>query len=376
MPTRFELRASIEPDELAMVWQELERRSTVPFFLSWYWIGCWIDEVSLKPAVLIGWVDDQVVLLGALVPATRRDPLPISIYGLHLHTTGGLVQDVITIEYNGFLIDRNWEGKIEADAIAFLLNGIEVAGHRRDELHLPNMPALFSRAVAASGCHFNEVQRKLSWRIDLEEIRTSKRLYLDCLSANTRQQIRRSIRLYERRGPLVAERARDINEALNFLEGLKELHQRYWVGRGQPGGFAYPFFESFQRRLIQTCLPHGSAEIVRVSAGSDVIGYVYNLIYRGHIYAYQTGFLYDDDARLKPGLVSHCMCINLHLGEGDKIYDFMAGDARYKASLGNAGPEMVYLIAMRSTWPLRLEDTLRVIRRRLRSALWMVVGVD
>ena len=75
------------------------------------------------------------------------------------------------------------------------------------------------------------------------------------------------MRLYEKRGRLDIARARDVPEALSFLDGLKALHQSYWTGRGEPGGFSYPFFESFQKRLIPTCLSHGTVEILRVSAG-------------------------------------------------------------------------------------------------------------
>ncbi len=87
---------------------------------------------------------------------------------------------------------------------AFLLNGVIIDGQRRDELHLRNVPADLKPAVAASGYHFSELQRKPSWRIDLAAIRAAGKQHLDCLSANTRQQIRRSKRLYQRRGPLTA----------------------------------------------------------------------------------------------------------------------------------------------------------------------------
>src|SRR6478736_5083693 len=117
-------------------------------------------------------------------------------------------------------------------------------------IHLKNVPAVLERSVRASGFHFREVQRKPSWRIDLAAIRAAGKHHLDCLSANTRQQIRRSMRLYEKRGRLDIARARDVPEALSFLDGLTALHQSYWIGRGEPGGFSYPFFENFQRRLI------------------------------------------------------------------------------------------------------------------------------
>jgi CelD/BcsL family acetyltransferase involved in cellulose biosynthesis len=315
------------------------------------------------------------VLLGALASSSRRDVLPITIHGLQLHAIGDAQKDIITIEYNGFLVDNDWAGWVEADAIRFLLNGGVVNGHRRDELHLRNISAELEHVVAASGFYYSALQRKPSWRIDLAAIRAEGREYLEWLSANTRQQIRRSMRLYEKRGPLSVQAARSESEALEFLDGLKELHQRYWTSRGEPGAFAYPFFERFQKRLIQTCLPRGTVEILKVAAGSDVIAYVYNFIYRGHVYAYQTGFHYDDDSRLKPGLVSHALCIDRHLHHGGRVYDFMAGEARYKANLGEPGPDMLYLLAERPTWPLQLESAMHGVKRwasqfglRLRSA--------
>ena len=90
-------------------------------------------------------------------------------------------------------------------------------------------------------------------------------------------------------------------------------------------------------------------------------------MYNGDVSVYQTGFLYEADPRLKPGLVSHALCIQRHLDAATAVYDFMAGEARYKANLGKSGPEMAYLLAQRSTWPIRLENALRHARRWLVS---------
>ncbi len=372
----FELSRFENLEALLHIWQDLEQRAAPAFFLSWDWIGSWIQEASLHPLVLIGREGERIVLLGVLTPSARRDVLPVTIHGLQLHMTGEPGQDVITIEYNGFLVERDWAGKVEPAAIAYLLGGATVDGRRRDELHLKNIPVSLEQSVCASGFYAREVQRKPSWRVDLAAMRAAGRQYLDCLRANTRQQIRRSIRLYEKRGDLDVARARGLSEALSFLDGLKELHQDYWAGRGEPGAFAYPFFERFQKRLIETCLPHGTVELVKVSAGRDVVGYLYNLVYRGHVYAYQTGLRYEGDPRLKPGLVSHCLCIQRHLDDGAKVYDFMAGEARYKANLGEPGPDMLYLLVEQSTWPLQLEGALHYMRRRLGTVGRRLRGVD
>ncbi|MGH7211444.1 MAG: GNAT family N-acetyltransferase, partial [Acetobacteraceae bacterium] len=123
-------------------------------------------------------------------------------------------------------------------------------------------------------------------------------------------------------------------------------------------------FTRFQRRLVGACVPRGTVEIVRVSAGDQPIGYVDNLILRGHVLAFVTGFAAEDDARLKPGLMSHALCIERHLAEGARLYDFMAGAYRYKASLGNPGPELVYLQMQRRTAMTSFEQAARMVWER------------
>jgi hypothetical protein len=67
--------------------------------------------------------------------------------------------------------------------------------------------------------------------------------------------------------------------------------------------------------------------------------------------------------------VAHCLAIDIHLAEGAMIYDFMAGEARYKASLGESGPEMYHLLLQRPTWALRLEFGLRTLKACPRAEL-------
>jgi hypothetical protein len=36
------------------MWTELETRADINFFLSWYWIGAWVEEAGLPDSVLVG----------------------------------------------------------------------------------------------------------------------------------------------------------------------------------------------------------------------------------------------------------------------------------------------------------------------------------
>lgn len=121
--------------------------------------------------------------------------------------------------------------------------------------------------------------------------------------------------------------------------------------------------------MIETCHRHGGVELIRVTRGGTPIGYLYNLVHRRRVYSYQSGFLFEADPRLKPGLVSHCLCIEMHEREGDEVYDFMAGESRYKSNLGRPGPALHYVVLQRPTWQIRLENGLRVLRDGVRSRI-------
>jgi CelD/BcsL family acetyltransferase involved in cellulose biosynthesis len=364
---RFHIQTDLSTHDLGLLWRDLESRAEITFFLSWSWMEAWIAELGQCPPLLVGEAGGALVLLGLVVPRRRHEAGLIRVNGLSLHSTGDRTKDCIAIEYNGFVVDRSWAGRAEREAVSYLLRPALVGARRRDELHIVGMLEKHAEAFTPPGIFVQLPYRKPSWRVDLEAVRQSGKSYLDTLSANTRQQIRRSIRLYEESGALVAERATDVRTALDWLEGLKELHQRQWQARGKPGGFAFPFFERFQRRLITACTASGEVELLRVRRGDEAIGYVYNLVRNGHVLAFVSGFLYEQDKRLKPGLVCHALAIERHVREGALLYDFLAGDTRYKSNLGTPGPDFVYLLLQRPTAMIRAEHLLRRGWERVRS---------
>jgi hypothetical protein len=113
----FELAPA--PADLAPLWRDLESRADPPFFLSWHWIGTWVATIADAPMLLTGRAAGTVVVLGLLLPSKQRTLRLWPTHGLRLHTTGDEAEDVITIEYNGFLVARSWEGRAETAAIAF-----------------------------------------------------------------------------------------------------------------------------------------------------------------------------------------------------------------------------------------------------------------
>lgn len=336
-----------DASKLERIWTELEGRSDCSFFLTWDWIGSWLSETpNLSPLQLSVHDGSTVVALALFQPTSfpryfGRTP------ALLLHQSGEPSADLITIEYNGVMSDRRYARRIEAGLFCFLTKSgiLGPAGG----VHVALTTDPIADRARETGLLVTELVRMPSWFVDLNAVRAGGTQYLESLSSNTRGQINRSLRMYEQRGPIKATAARSADEALEFFDELKSLHQKTWTDRGLTGSFASGYFERFHRTLIHRCIERGTAEMVRVTAGSHLIGQVYNFIRDGRIYAYQTGLSYESESKLKPGLVCHSMCIDRHLGNGASVYDFMAGNARYKANLGIRGPDLAHYMIERKT---------------------------
>ncbi|WP_151448950.1 GNAT family N-acetyltransferase [Lacisediminimonas profundi] len=354
---------------LEVEWRELETRADPSFFQSWSWIGCWLAQTRLRPILLKASIEGQTVGLG-IVHASwswRNGWLPVK--SLLLHESGDPRIDALYIEYNGFLVDRRWERPVIESVLRHLMLQKRLDGVGAwDELRLSGVPPAYA-AYAASASGIDLVVRLIDEQpasaIDLRALQDSGRTHLSCLSANTRYQIRRSLQHYARRGALSVTPAHDLAQALEFLDRLKSLHQATWVRRGKPGAFSNPFFERFHRDLIRRCHPQGGVELLRVSAGESEIGYLYNFIHRGWVGNYASGFVFEQDGKLKPGLVCLVSAARHHAQQGACVFDLMAGESRYKASLATSQTSLQWISLQRP----RLKFVLADIVKRGRDTL-------
>jgi CelD/BcsL family acetyltransferase involved in cellulose biosynthesis len=100
--------------------------------------------------------------------------------------------------------------------------------------------------------------------------------------------------------------------------------------------------------------PHGQIAMTQVSAGGRTIGFLCNFRDAGGIRAYQSGFDYGTaEGHAKPGLSCHHAAIRCALASGAGIYDFLAGNDRYKRSLAN-GSVPQYWLEGGPVWSFRL----------------------
>ena len=347
-------------ERLGILWRDLEARADASFFQSWDWTGCLAEERFRNPIVLEARDGNRVValaLFNQILSSSRRSTLCLG-------ESGNPERDDIFIEKNGILVERGTPAEL-------LVACLETA--RRADLDTPAPHILRlsgvdeKHLVAVRTCDPTiQIRTLCSPSINLEPLRRSNTTALQITSRNTRYQIRRSERKYAAFGPLQIKRAENAEEAQSFLTELARLHQRYWRRRGRPGAFANSWFERFHRALINRAFQSGGTDLLQLTAGPKIAGYLYNFVFQGHVSAYQSGFDYDlSDPHLKPGLTAHHLAIEMYLREGARSYDFLAGADRYKVSLSTTSVPMHWIESGRTGLPAAFIRMIRTIRNRL-----------
>lgn len=328
--------------QLEPEWRELETRSVGSVFLSWPWIGSMLAHLGPNSLLVRVRDGEQTVGLGILGISKRRF-FSLRPPSLHLNETGDPARDRIMIEYNGLL---SQEGREEDVAEIFLKAIVTSQEFANRDLHLSGVVGKWGERCLRQGLTTRLVRPPQAAPFASLQVLPKGDL-LAAMKRNSRQQIRRSMRYYEQSGALTLDRAENAVEALEWLDALEILHTLSWRRRGKVGAFSGRTFKEFHQHVISTSFAEGVPDILRARAGETILGYLYNLRWRGTVYSYQSGFHYEQDSHARPGLVTHLLAMQQYRAEGMSHYRFLAGDARYKNSLATGKDELFWMVAYR-----------------------------
>lgn len=353
--------AVLEPE-----WRSLERVSEPSFFISWHWIGTFLSALpeGKRPELLRGTLRGETVAL-ALLGATvlRRRHGLIRSRALFLNETGDADYD-LTMEHNGLLVPNRYRSAAREALIRWFA---EEAGDADEFFARGLTQPLPGGVVARYGMHRGQTEVPSYW-VDLGRLAASNGELYPVLSSNARQQLRRATRHFERFGQLRLDRAAHRAEARDFFAELKDLHIATWQRRGKPHSFVRPFFEAFHHQLIDRHVADGTVQVLRASAGSRLIGYLYNFRLFDRVYTYQSGFAYDETGA-RPGAVAHALAIRDAYHSGASVYDFLAGRNRLKESYGTTSAPMFWEVVQQPRLAFRAEHIARSVKRRLEGQL-------
>ncbi len=366
--------------DLAVAWLELEKRARSSFFVSWTWIGAWLDLLKSAGGVadlslITARADGEVVGLG-IIGLGPRSWRTLGRRRFFLHQTGRSSLDSIYVEYNDLLV-------AESFAPAVRLAILQSIDFGRGLWMNAAVPAL-AEATATAGPPQRVLREELCDYVDLMrigprqpeakdgDVRGDVEGFLETLGRNSRQQIRRALRLAEEGGQLRVIRASTAEATKRDLSLLIDLHGAAWRRKGRLGAFANDAMVQFVTRLVARGSESGAIDVLRIATPTQTIGVLLNFVYRGEVYVYQSGFSFAGDNRFKPGLVCHALAIAYYRNRGCRGYHFMGGAGRYKRSLSNAQERLVWVAIRPKDFLSRAAElcqsmwiTLRQIARRI-----------
>jgi hypothetical protein len=345
------------------IWESLEKSANTSYFLSWGWMENWIaslpDHVKPELVVFLERKDPFVAFFVGKANLVRKHIFKSR--GLFVNTTGIPAFDCIYIEYNGFLCKQP-----QAVRVIDILKRLP---HSWDELYLPgfDMRSFQGTAMLENIFPYKAIidDDLVSPFVDLDKVRARDGDYLSLLSANTRAQINRSYRIYEKIAPVQLEVAQDASSAMDIYHELINLHEDTWTSRGQNGAFSSDHLFQFHKRLIQSRFENSEIQLLRIKCENNTIGCLYNFVYKNNVYFYQSGINYDLDKRLKPGLIAHVEAIRHNAAMGHKIYDFLGGGSQYKMSLATDHNRLIWMRLQKPLLRFRIENGLKSFKHLL-----------
>lgn len=341
-------------------------RAAPSFFQSWTWIETWLDRVQAERVLLRATLAGRVVALGIVAQKAirRRGVIPVNL--ISLHETGDPDLDRLAVEYNGFLIDANAPADLVPQiikAFAAWSSAVEF-GAEWDELSLPGVDERWLAAANQSGLTIEIDRADPAFAMVLSS-GADRDMLLSRLSANTRAQIRRSLRRLADAGRFSVTPAGSLDEAHGWLDALATLNVERWAKTPQQSAFSQPWFTRFHHDLLRRGWPRREVDVLAIRAGGSLVGHLYNFLAGGVAHNYAAGFAGQSDPHVKPGLTCHLLAAEHYAGQGFHLYDLMVGEARFKRSLGTPHETLYWLRVQRPRLALRAEAALRAIKRRV-----------
>lgn len=347
-------------------WRDLEARALGSVFQSWLWIETWLLNLSANWAVVRVVHEGRLIGLGVLAESIANRPLYGVMPVIGLHETPESALGKIAIEYNGFLCEAGFESLVHDQFARFLSqesNSLNLMNNW-NECRFSGCGTDIAAAVQERTSKLRLYRISAAPYVELSSLFSNVDSYIDTLSKNTRHQLRRSLRLYESKGALSLNRPQSNQAAHACLERLATLHQNHWNSRGKPGAFSNLAFRKFHTELVEKAFSQNVVDLVEVKVADQTIGILYNFVYSGSVSSYQSGFSYDPDNRLKPGLVCHALAVSDYASAGLSTYRFLAGEQRYKQSLSNGFDTLYWIAVQRPDMRMRIENILRAIKAR------------
>lgn len=289
---------------------------------------------------------------------------------LELLGSGEAQEDEICSEYIGVLAEKGAESLV-AKALGSALREGRLGAF--DEILLPAMsgdgplPSALAAELAGMDLDIEVTTTSLAPYIPLP---TSFQAYLDALPSSRRYLVSRSLREIEKwaGGEVALERAKTREELAQGRTLLESLHGERWRANGKDGVFVSKRFRAFHDEVMPVLFERGALDLLWMTIRGEPLAALYNIVWEGKTYFYQSGRQLDLPKQIRPGIVIHALAIRRAIELGQREYDFLGGASQYKTQLALETRPLVQLRAVKSFF----REQTRVALGKARQKLWTV----
>jgi len=341
-------------------WLQLEQSAKTSFFLSWKWIGCWLNKIGgdQKIYIIKAQKNSVIVGLGIFVEQSIVRHNFIASKQWYLHRTGIETKDQIWIENNGFLMSESSKDETHHAMWHYLLKNKKNVD---EYIVYVAKKSLFTNLVITNKKYdvINELF-EFGYKIQLDGLSCLKD-YLSQISKNTRQQFNRSIKHLAKQGDIEFTVIEKPEKQLEALNKTQHWHINKWHNTSTPSGFENKEFCQFHHQLLQSSHPTASTLMATLTLNEQLIGCIYCLSHEKNVYFYLSCLKPFSDNKIKLGIIMHIFMIEWLISNNNCYsgYDFMAGDARYKSSLSSVKDEYLKFTLQSKAIKFKIENTLK-----------------
>ncbi len=326
----------VEVDAFSGEWQELLSRTAAPeFFRSWPWMQAWWEifgnEDDRQP-FLIG-VRDGRTLVG-MAPFLLRTAAglgPVKVRRLEFMGSGENESDEVCSDFLDLYAAKGYEDQVAAAIWQRML----AERPRWDEASFRNIldHSLLSRYLLPMardyGCGLHRRPSGERFWVDLSG--GDFNAYVDGLSKKKKKRIFYYRRRLEKEGGFTERRLQDRGEIPRFLQEIARLNRLRQGQKGMASAWQSERFRQFHALAAPRLWDLGLLDLRLWERDGQSVAALYNFLYDGTIYYYQSGFDTEAFGNVSPGLVTISHVIEWGFANKQRRYDFLVGaEGSYK----------------------------------------------
>jgi CelD/BcsL family acetyltransferase involved in cellulose biosynthesis len=313
-----------EFEELKDKWDSLLEQSSNPnVFLTWEWLHAWWEFYSDGYQLYILMALDQNEDILGIAPFCLTRISPIRLKVLRFLGTKEVCSDHLD-----FILRKGKEKETLSLFFDYLVENskewdlLDLTDFREDSPGLPLTQAWAEK---------NRFSFSLNpWTVcPYALLAETWEGFLSGLSANSRKDIRRQLRLMEESGKVRYSSVKDGDKVIPMMDILFRLHSKRWSTVGEKGVFQRERFNRFHKKIAELFFDKGWLSIPYLTNGEDIFVIYYNFQYLNKIYAYQSGIdpVWEN---FSPGTTALALTIREAISKGFTEFDFLRGEAQYK----------------------------------------------